>query len=402
MSKEQSSLKLQNIRTKILLYAINGMYWVTTVFYISYMSAYYREKGLSAPQIGIMYIVNPLTALLVQPLWARISDRTGRRRRVLTGLSVISAVCVLFYTRADTFGEIFATSILFYFFNCAILPLCDALVIDQARIAKTHFSHVRMSGTVCYALVAILSSRYLGADIEKMFRLGSVSLILFTLLCLGLPKDIPASGRSVSKGHIGSILDIFDTRAVLGIFVFEFAIYFGLQFAVSFNGVFLLELGCDSSILGIVSCISASCQIPVLLCADKLYKRFGARKLMMLASASIILCLALASIGNVWMLITGQMLQSLAYMLCYYVCTRYVSLHVRDGKISQAQSMVVLIGTGLGSIGSALAGSSLVKAFDLKMAYFIMSLIVSAIAVANILSGIKKCNRQKVGLDLKD
>ena len=61
----------------------NGMYYICIALYSPFLSAFFSSRGMSAGQIGILAAVAPVASLLIQPIWARISDRSGKRRIVI-------------------------------------------------------------------------------------------------------------------------------------------------------------------------------------------------------------------------------------------------------------------------------------------------------------------------------
>ncbi len=65
------------------LLAVNTFVWVTTALYAPFIGAYYAEQGITPFQVGVLTAIGPVVSTLIQPLWAYISDRLGKRRRVL-------------------------------------------------------------------------------------------------------------------------------------------------------------------------------------------------------------------------------------------------------------------------------------------------------------------------------
>ena len=88
------------------LYLINGMYWITASLYLPFITMYFSQKGMDSMQIGILSALLPIASLTVQPLWAALADRTGRRRRVLILLNLCCAAAVLLFPGTGSFGEI--------------------------------------------------------------------------------------------------------------------------------------------------------------------------------------------------------------------------------------------------------------------------------------------------------
>ena len=76
------------------LYVVNGMYWVTAAAFLPFIGAYYTSIGMTDGQVGILAAVFPMAALVIQPFWAYLSDRTGKRKRMLLGLCAASGAAV--------------------------------------------------------------------------------------------------------------------------------------------------------------------------------------------------------------------------------------------------------------------------------------------------------------------
>lgn len=55
-------------------------------------------------------------------------------------------------------------------------------------------------------------------------------------------------------------------------------------------------------------------------------------------------------------MLPAQLLQGPSYMVSYFCCVMYVSENVLDGRISQGQSLLTMVQTGLGAICGSLAG----------------------------------------------
>ena len=79
------------------LLAVNTFVWVTTALYAPFIGAYYAEQGITPFQVGVLTAIGPVVSTLIQPLWAYISDRLGKRRRVLIIVTIGSGLTILTY-----------------------------------------------------------------------------------------------------------------------------------------------------------------------------------------------------------------------------------------------------------------------------------------------------------------
>lgn len=88
------------MRKHLDLYLVNGMYWVTAASFLPFIGAYYTSIGMSEAQVGVLAAIFPLAALAIQPFWAYLSDRTGKRKGMLLILAA-GAACLARYLRLE-------------------------------------------------------------------------------------------------------------------------------------------------------------------------------------------------------------------------------------------------------------------------------------------------------------
>lgn len=374
------------------LYLINGLYWITASLYLPFITMYFSQKGMDSMQVGALSALLPIASLTVQPLWAALADRSGKRRRVLIVLNLCCAASILLFPGTDSFGEILGAAACYAVFNSAVLPICDALVVSRAEEENISFAWVRMCGTVSYAAVVLGMGFYLRKHTNVMFYGNSACFLMFTLLCLTLPGDrrimrgkepvgAESGGKSAGKGRI------FRSRDIYLILIFAFAMQFGINYYSAFLGVYLLELGYNQSLLGVLNCISALSEIPVLLLIHRLAGKYRETVLLTAAVCCMALRLVLLSAGSVPLMAAAQLLQGPSYMVCYFVCVTYINRMVMPGKISQGQSTLAFVQMGLGSLSGSLLGGVLASTFGIRRGFVIVAfLLLTAAAAAGIMA----------------
>ena len=149
----------------------------------------------------------------------------------------------------------------------------------------------------------------------------------------------------------------------------------------SFTGVYAVELGYSQRLIGILSCVSALSEVPILLYARKLTKRFGEIPLLAFSAVMTSLRLFLVGLGAVPTMVGAQLLQSVTYMTTYYCCTQYISSHVRQGKMSQGQSVLAAVQAGLASVSANLLGGQLVDRVGTRSGFHAMAAFVLAVSL---------------------
>jgi MFS family permease len=374
-----------------------------------FLNAYFALNGITNLQIGIIAAIGPVSALCFQPLWAVLSDRTEKRRLVLQMLAVFAGFAYLLYLTGTTFPVICFATIVSMAFNSAIMPLNDAIITKEAQEKNVNFAIVRMGGTVGFAIVILFVGGYLRTHPTHMFWIALFSYIGYALVCFLLPRDkkrqkgMPADEKTSpgeakqsglltarkraeansggSSGH-GSRERIFKSNEIFFVLIIAFIIQFALSFHAAFVSVFVVDLGYDQSMIGILFCISAFSEVPILLVIHKLIKRFNTVNLLCLSLFVVAVRVILVPIGAIPFIIASQILQGPTYMIAYYGCVTYIRDNVNEGKISQGQTILVMIQGGFATVLGGLAGGFLSDIFGLVRAFVIIAVFVVVSACA--------------------
>ena len=371
------------------LFAANGLYYISMALYSPFISAFFTSRGMTPGQIGILMSVSPLCALLIQPFWARLSDRTGKRRLVIQILCVGCAIAILNYVRAKTFAAILFSIICYAFFYSAMLPLTDALVVQSAKESGVRFSMIRLCGTLSYAAIVFPVGFLIHGSYNILFYLTSASFVVTFFLYFGFrgtdqePIKTRGTGQKLwdkdKKMRRGEPL--FHTKLIICVLLSAFILMLCMNYNFSFMGVLLLQKGYAPSILGVLNCISALSEVPILLVSDKLMKRFSSMQLLFLAMGSVVLRLLLTSTGIIPLVMLGQATQGFGYMVSYMVCVTFIAENVDENRISEGQSMLTLVQNGLGAILGSLLGGALAEKLGIVPGYYVTTGFLVAVMV---------------------
>lgn len=369
------------------LLAANIAYWMLAGAYVPFLSSYFTSIGLTATQIGILLTIQPVAIIVIQPLWARLSDRTGKRKVVLGFLIAAASVSALLYYGGTTFVSMLLATAVFTAFFSALLPLCDALVLDGCIERGVEFARVRMGGTLGYAFVVFVIGSYLEKAPQAQFAVVTMLCLLFLIAVALLPVAKGRSDKGDAREHViedGSshegdysvALGMFKTREIYLVLALTFVSQMGLGFAGSFLGRYVVELGYGQGLVGLLSAISALSEAPILLCADLIVRRWGEVRLLIASCFFMVLRIVLLGFGLVPTMIAGQLMQSVTYMTVYYSCTRYVAANVLPGRQSQGQSVLVMVQSGLAMLAANLVGGLFGDSLGMRMSFFAAAALV--------------------------
>ncbi|MBS6955322.1 MAG: MFS transporter [Enterocloster asparagiformis] len=380
------------------LLAVNTFVWITTALYMPFIGAYYTQQGITPLQIGFLTSIGPVVSILIQPIWAYISDRSGRHRRILIIVSIGSGVAILSYLVHVSFGAFVVATLLLTAFNTSLLPLSDALVTNLAARLNANFAHIRMGGTIGFAVTALILGNFLKGRPSLIFVLGSAGYFLLVGFLLLLPADHERAGeKRAREGGTGN-RQIFKNKRIYLVLFLAFIMQLGMSFTGTFYSVYVISLGYGQSIVGLSSFISAMSEVPILMCANRLIRKFGAVNLLIFSVLMMALRLLLAGSGVLPLMLMSQLLQSVTYMTSYYSCVMFISENVVEGKISQGQSRLAIVQAGIGSVAGNILGGLMTDRFGVHRSFMVMSACIVLTACLN--AGLICCynRRKKAGM----
>lgn len=359
------------------LFSFNALYYIPGATFGAYISVYYQSKGMSVSQIGMLSAIGPLLALVMQPTWGMISDRTGKHMAVLRIALLGAAGGVLCYYGADSFW-LFAACILVYgFFNCAIGPIGDAVVLDMARENDLEFSRIRMGGTLAYAVAVVLAGMYLRDNPTASFGITAVAWSSMFVLTWFMRGDVKKYKPDRKEG----VLSCFKSKKVL--FVLFYACIFQIVLGCygSFIGVVVTDMGYDNATIGRLMCVSALSELPVLLCIHFLMRKVRIEYLLLTAGVAMTVRIWLPLTGSIACIFLGQALQGVTYMIMYYGCVMFMNQNFPKEHRGTGQSMFYMVQSGIASTFSNIAGGWLGERIGLTRTYFYYGLVLLIVTV---------------------
>ena len=176
-------------RTILYLFSINAIIYIASGFYTPFLSAYYAQKGIDAEKIGILLMIGPCVVLLTQMFWAKISDRTGKRKEVLLVTIVRSGFSMLLYYLGNSFLCMFFATVVLTSFTTAVIPLSDAILIARSLKEGYSYSIIRLGGTLGYAVMTICAGMYLKTRPQMQFVFAFFAYMILFCFCIGLKEE---------------------------------------------------------------------------------------------------------------------------------------------------------------------------------------------------------------------
>lgn len=366
------------------LFLINSFMYIATAIYIPFLNLYYRQNGITSTQIGVLGMLASVSSLLIQPLWAKRVDETGKAKKYALIIVLGAAISLQAYYIGTSFASFFVASALLAIFSTTIIPLTDTIALRNAARYGHNFSIIRMGGTIGYAIAVYLFGLYLKGRPERSFAIAGIAYVIMAVLLMGLPEH--ENRVPIAPDHTNRrirISKIYKDNSIIIVLLLAFVFQLGASFYNGFITVYAADVGMGESGVGLLQSISALSELPILIAFKKVPRRVKGLKLLSLVTVLMGTRLLIASMGLLPAFIVSQAMNGPTGMVFYLVCMEYIFEHVRIGKETEGQSVLYIVQAGAASILGNLLGGAAIDILGIGSAFASLGgvVIVSAIAI---------------------
>jgi PPP family 3-phenylpropionic acid transporter len=252
-----------------------------------FVSLFYKSRGLSGTEIGLLSTFGAITAMLAAPVWARWGDASRKPRRLIMLALLASATFALLRGIQSLFWSISIFIVLDALISSgsSSLSIVQALTITKGE--KSGFGSVRLWGSLGWAVITPLA----GLLIERMglyVPFAGYAVMLVAAVCAlafvrGSTGPRAAASAPVHIPIRQLIGRLIRNRAVLGVALALTTIWIATNGKSQFETLYMSQLGASTGMIGLISTASALFEVPFMLLADRLIHRFGAGWILLLS-----------------------------------------------------------------------------------------------------------------------
>ena len=372
---------------KLLKTKLNIYYFIVfgaTACYFPFLAVYFEGKGLSYSQIGILFAVNSLVAVISQPIWGIITDKYLNKRLTLLIVLVLSGLFIFNFVFASSFYFVLLSIILFIMVQSPITSVSDTYCYEIVENYKNfQYGKIRLMGSIGYAIIALI----LG-NIIKVYGINStfISYALFTVIGIAVLYSIKFNTKSTGASiNIRDIVSLVKNKRYVLIVAAAMIINVSMGANGNYLAILIQKTGGDVSKLGILWFIVAMSELPAFFLGSKILERFGVLNVFILSTIFYAGRFFIDSISTSYQIVLAvQLLQGITFPLYMMSTLQYVNTITSPKTRTTAMTVFTAISGGIGGFVGNAAGGFILQSMNV----FFLFKILSFVAIVALIMGI--------------
>lgn len=361
------------------------IYFTGLGVFFPYYAMYLRENaGLTGTQVGIVMASIRLVALIAQPFWGNVADRTGARPAVLAFLTLATALSQFGLLWAEGFAQLLLATCAMSIFASAVLPISFSVAFALLSSSGPHgFGLARVWGTVGFLigvaafppLLELYQSHLPEAraaagevGLEAMFVVFAALSVIAAASCLLMPRG----GEVNTRAESGDWRALLANPAMVRLLIVSFLAYLFLHGPIEMFPIFVTSRGGNLDTVGRMWVVMLALEIPLVALAGAGVQRLGARALLAIGTAAgglrWLICVATTDTA---LLYAVQLLHGVVVTGLLLGGPLYLEKIVPDRLRSTAQSALATIGVGAGGLLSSVATGWMIDRAGIDTAFLI-------------------------------
>ncbi|GEM_PF-722434 len=282
-----------NKRNHILFYVYYFVIFFGGAVQGSFFGMYLNNRGMSAANVGLMNGIIQVLGLVLFPLWGKLADRVSNKNIILIGTQIACIIVLFGFFLTENVLMIAIVNVLFSLVHNPVMYLYESITMQHVKTNGWIYSPIRMSGTIGYAVMAVVAGFFLGQNDNLIFPIYIGSMAISTIVALMLPKtprmgnqvvEKKVKGEKVAKGE--SVYSLLKNKRILGVLFLSGIYTMSTGFNMSYYGIHMTELGGDYIYVGIANMIMAFAECPFHVGPGRKWlKKIGVEKAMLIVMA---------------------------------------------------------------------------------------------------------------------
>jgi PPP family 3-phenylpropionic acid transporter len=331
--------------------------------FLPLLSQYLKHIGFSGVQIGTSMSLGTLIAIISQPLWGLLNDKTQKTKEILSLMLLTISVMLLFFPAIRSFYVFAAAFGLFQFFLCGIGPINDSIVLKS----NFEYGSIRQWGAIGFAVAVFVSG--ILVDHIGIYVIFIVAMLAFVASMLFL-RSIHVEKSSTSKIKLSEVRDLLKNKNYTIFLLGAFFIGGTMNANNTYFALLYRSLGGTMTGVGFAFLLFASSEAPFMKHSSKIINKIGIEK--MISFSALIFCLRwlwYSTSPAPKLMIIFFFLQGMSIGIFIAGAAQYIKQHTSISQRTTALAFYGSFSMGIGSMFCVFISGLIIDYFGIDKVY---------------------------------
>lgn len=359
------------------------LFFFAVAAYVPFRNLYFDAAGFTGAELGLIGAVGSVMGILTAPLLGLISDAAKDYRSLIKLSVILSAFVINGFLFTDYLWPILLTQVVMAIFSAPLMPIVDAVAVEQAPNYNYTYGQVRLWGAAGWTVMMVIAG-YVFNKIGYTYIFPA-----YTILSLGLffiVGRFPKLNRPKhTRQHVREGAKILIKNRSFIAFV---SICMLMSTLITINEAFLpiyyKKLNYPLEFVTWNFAVAALVEIPMFVLVSKLIKRYSLILFMIIGMFTYsIKYFIMGFAPEVAWLIALQVLDGIALVCTLSAAIEVVNLIAPANVKATAQTLYGAIAGfgGIGGIVGNLVGGKMMDVYEPTVLFMVMGIIGFGITV---------------------
>ena len=366
-------------------FSLQSLFWMTYCMVVGFSVTYLLSCGYSNSEAGYILASANICALVLQPFFADLADRSKKINAMTIFLISISIIFVcsigLFFISVRSVILTLIYVLMITLANAVIAFLTSVQFLMDPSKTKINFGLCRAGGSLCFAIL----SAAIGILIE---RIGMKSIptalfiitLLIILLCVYITRHrihtTLDTTNSLTHKKSSSLLVFFkENPKFMVLSIAMLFIYYAHAFITNFTISIVRNIGGDHREMGYLIAFMALMELPGMIGFKEISRRFKVSSLLLFSMIMFSVKAIVVWLSSSLMILTfGFALQVVSFALYIPASVQYANIIIDEKDTVKAQMMFNLMQAG-GAVFSSIIGGWLIDFSGISHALFVGAIL---------------------------
>ena len=383
-------------------FSLQSLFWMTYCMVVGFSVTYLLSCGYSNSEAGYILASANICALILQPFFADLADRSKKINAMTIFLVSIEIIFVcsigLFFIGVRSLILTLIYVVMITLANAVISFLTSIQFLMDTSKSKINFGLCRAGGSLCFAILSAL----MGITVERI-GMKSIPLALFIIALLIIGLCIFITRHSINS-NIKAVLTLEKKRSSSLVVFFKenprfmilsiamLFIYYAHAFITNFTISIVRNVGGDNREMGYLIAFMALMELPGMIGFKEISRRFKVSSLLLFSMIMFSIKAIIVWLSPSLMTLTfGFALQVVSFAIYIPASVQYANIIIDEKDTVKAQMMFNLMQTG-GAVFSSIIGGWLIDFSGISHA-LLVGAILSCIGTMIAFAGIQNTKR---------